>query len=219
MPERGRPRGFDRTEALERATELFWANGYDGTSLSDLTAAMGINPPSLYAAFGSKEALFQEAVALYGRTERALVWKPFSDAPIAREAVESFLCASARAFSRPGKPRGCLVILGALHANQTNKTVCRQLQDYRGQNIAAIEARLRQAVEAGELPEGLDCRAVATFYITVQQGMSILARDGASRDALLAVAQGAMAAWGGLTEQPISGPPVTAGPPAVRRNS
>jgi AcrR family transcriptional regulator len=203
MSERGRPRGFDRTKALERATELFWANGYDGTSISDLTVAMGINPPSLYAAFGSKEALFQEAVAFYGTTERALVWKPFSDALTAREAIESLLYASARAFSRRGKPRGCLVILGALHANQANKTICRQLQDYRAQNIAVIEDRLRQAVKVGELPEGLDCRAMATFYITVQQGMSILARDGASRDALLAVAQGAMAAWDGLTRRPI----------------
>jgi AcrR family transcriptional regulator len=197
MTARGRPRSFDRTKALARAMELFWAKGYDGTSLADLTGGLGINPPSLYAAFGSKEALFLEAVALYGETEGARIWKHL-EATTAREALEGFLRASAIAFSQRDKPRGCLVIVGALHANDSNKHVCRQLRDFRARNTAALEARLRRGVTERELPEDMDCRAVARFIMAVQQGMSLQARDGASRDELLAIAASAMEIWNKL---------------------
>jgi AcrR family transcriptional regulator len=202
MAERGRPRNFDRAATLRRAMEVFWAEGYDGASLSDLTAAMGINSPSLYAAFGSKEALFREAVALYGETEGTEIWAPLPEAPTPREAIERFLCATAESFTRPGKPAGCLIVLGALHANDANANVCRGLRERRAENIEALRARLDRAVREGDLPQGLDCQAVATFYATVQQGMSIQARDGASREALLKVAGCAMAAWDGLTSRP-----------------
>ena len=100
MAERGRPRSFDRAAALRRAMEVFWAKGYDGASLSDLTAAMRINSPSLYAAFGSKESLFREALALYSATEGTEIWTALPDAPTAREAIERFLRATAEAFTR-----------------------------------------------------------------------------------------------------------------------
>jgi AcrR family transcriptional regulator len=196
--ERGRPRSFDRDTALRRAMEVFWAKGYDGASLSDLTAAMSINSPSLYAAFGSKESLFREAVALYGETEGTEIWTAIPEAPTAREAFERFLCASAESFTRPGKPAGCLVVLGALNANDANADVCRALRDQRAGNVATLRDRLKHAVRQGELPTSLDCLAVATFYATVQQGMSIQARDGASRKTLLTVGACAMAAWDGL---------------------
>jgi AcrR family transcriptional regulator len=199
MAERGRPRSFDRAAALRRAMEVFWAKGYDGASLSDLTAAMGINSPSLYAAFGSKEALFREAVAFYSATEGTEIWTALPDAPTAREAIERFLRATAEAFTRGGKPRGCLIVLGALHATDANANVCQELRRHRAENVAALCDRLERAVRDGELPKGLDCQAVATFYATVQQGMSIQARDGAARETLLAVADCAMAAWDGLT--------------------
>ena len=198
MSGRGRPRSFDRTAALRRAMEVFWAKGYDGASLSDLTAAMGINSPSLYAAFGSKEALFREAVDLYGEIEGTEIWAALPETPTAREAIDRFLRATADAFTRPGKPAGCLIVLGALHPSDTNADVCRTLRDHRAQNVAALRARLERAVAEGELPAETDCLAIATFYATVQQGMSIQARDGASRDTLLTVARCAMAAWDGL---------------------
>jgi AcrR family transcriptional regulator len=201
MSERGRPRSFDRAAALRSAMEVFWAKGYDGASLAELTAAMDINSPSLYAAFGSKEALFREAVDLYGATEGTEIWTALPEAPTARAAIERFLCATAEAFTRPGKPAGCLIVLGALHANDANANVCRALRQHRADNVVALRARLERAVGEGELPQNLDCQAVATFYATVQQGMSIQARDGATRDTLLAVAGCAMAAWDGLTSQ------------------
>jgi len=203
MAERGRPRSFDRAAALRRAMEVFWAKGYDGASLSDLTAAMGINSPSLYAAFGSKEALFREALALYSATEGTEIWTTLPDAPSAREAIERFLRATAEAFTKGDKPRGCLIVLGALHPSDANANVCQELRRHRAENVAALRDRLERAVREGELRKGVDCQAVATFYATVQQGMSIQARDGAAREALLAVADCAMAAWDGLTSSPV----------------
>ena len=195
MAERGRPRAFDRSFALARAMELFWAKGYDNTSMNDLTAAMGINSPSLYAAFGSKEALFREAVQLYGRTESPEIWQAITEAATARDAVAGFLHTTADAFTKPGKPAGCLVVLGALHASDTNAGVCQALRDLRAENVTTLRERLDLAVAAGELPSGLDSASVAAFYVTVQQGMSIQARDGAGREMLHAIADGAMAAW------------------------
>jgi AcrR family transcriptional regulator len=217
MAERGRPRNFERAAALRRAMEVFWAKGYDGASLAELTAAMGINSPSLYAAFGSKEALFREAVALYGATEGTEIWTALPDEPTAREAIERFLCASAESFTRPDRPAGCLIVLGALLVNDGNANVCRELRESRAQNVAALRDRLERAVREGELPEGLDPQAVATFYATVQQGMSIQARDGASRETLLTVAACAMAAWDGLISREEQAPRTGPRPGTSRR--
>ncbi|MCT7377147.1 TetR/AcrR family transcriptional regulator [Chelativorans salis] len=198
MAERGRPRSFDRAAALRQAMEVFWAKGYDGASLSDLTAAMGINSPSLYAAFGSKEALFREAVALF-ETEGTEIWSAIPEEPTAYAAFERFLVASAKVYTRPGQPAGCLIVLSALNATDANVNICQELRDKRAANVATLRDRLERAVREGELPEGMDCLAAASFYATVQQGMSIQARDGASYETLRSVAACAMAAWDGLT--------------------
>jgi AcrR family transcriptional regulator len=200
MTVKGRPRNFNRDEALRRAMLLFWEKGYDGASLSELTGVMGINSPSLYAAFGSKEGLFRAAVDLYGRTEGTGIWSAVDEAPTAREAIGGFLRASADAFSQPGDPRGCLVVLSALNANSNNAEICRELRKRRAANATDLRARLERAVEAGELPATTDCDAIATFYLTVQQGMSIQARDGASRKRLRTIADRAMAAWSVMTD-------------------
>lgn len=178
---------------------LFWAKGFDGASMADLTAVMGINPPSLYAAFGSKEALFREATDLYSETEGVGIWRSLHQSATARQAVEGFLRESAAAFSRAGDPPGCLIVLGALNANGNNAAICEDLRQRREANVAELRTRLEAAVREGELRAGIDCEAIAVFYVTVQQGMSIQARDGASHARLLAAADGAMAAWDSLT--------------------
>lgn len=198
MTERGRPRSFDRAAALLRAMEVFWAKGYHVTSMADLIAAMNINSPSIYAAFGSKEKLFREAVALYLANEGGRIWGAVTTAPSARAAIETVLRISAEEFTRPGKPCGCLIVLGALHTDDANEAVRQELQEHRAESMTMLLRRLKRGVAEGELPVGPNWRAIATFYITVQQGMSIQARDGATRNALLAVADCAMAAWDGL---------------------
>ncbi|GGG49206.1 TetR/AcrR family transcriptional regulator [Chelatococcus composti] len=199
MAQRGRPRSFDRTTALRRAMEVFWRKGYDNASMADLTAAMGINPPSLYAAFGSKEGLFREAVALYAETEGSGIWEGVPAAPTARAAMEHLLRATALAYTKGPEPLGCLIVLGAPQAECASPAIRDDLRRRRADNVRILEERLRRAVAEGELPAHVDCTAVANFYATVQHGMSIRARDGATREELLSVADCAMAAWDRLT--------------------
>jgi AcrR family transcriptional regulator len=199
MAKRGRPRAFDRDAALRSAMEVFWDKGYEGTSLTDLTRAMSINSPSLYAAFGSKESLFQEAVELYLSSEGNEIWSGIPEAPTARDAMKRFLQVSANVFTRPGRPAGCLVVLGALHVDEANAGLWRELRELRASSEAALRGRLERAVAEGELRGEVDCESIAAFYSAVQQGMSIQARDGASRERLHAIADGALAAWDCLT--------------------
>lgn len=198
MAERGRPRAFDRAEALQKAMLLFWEKGFQGAAMSELTAAMGINAPSLYACFGSKEGLYREAMALYESGDGAELAAAIAAAPTVRDAIEIYLMRSAALFSRPGKPAGCMIVLSVVHAAGTSEEAGRALRDARTEMQGVLEARLRGALASGELSAG-DPAAIAAFYCTVQQGMSIRARDGASRAELEAVARGAMAAWDGLT--------------------
>ncbi|TIU48133.1 MAG: TetR/AcrR family transcriptional regulator [Mesorhizobium sp.] len=200
MSERGRPRTFDRNAALRRAMDVFWAKGYEGASISDLAAAMGINSPSLYAAYGSKEALFLEATDLYSRVEGADIWLALEEAPTARLAIERFLRRTAKAYSQTDRPQGCLIALGALHEDSSRGAICADLRRRRAENLTALKKRLERGVAEGELPADFNCRAAATFFATVQHGMSIQARDGASRAALLATVAGAMAAWKTLAD-------------------
>lgn len=197
-PTKGRPRSFDRDKALLAAMELFWAHGFEGASLSDLTSAMGINAPSLYAAFGSKEELFHEAVALYGAVEGAPLMRAVEAAPTARAGIAAFLETSALSHTQPGKPRGCLIVLSGLHSADTNPAVAQALIRHRAGNVETLRRILERGIASGELSPQTDSKAVATFYATVQQGMSIQARDGADRSVLLAIAQASMGAWDAL---------------------
>ncbi|WP_437655851.1 TetR/AcrR family transcriptional regulator [Sorangium sp. So ce1182] len=198
MAGRGRPRSFDRAAALRRAMEVFWERGYEGTSLSDLTAAMGINSPSLYAAFGCKESLFREAVSLYNEVEGAAVARAMREEPTARRAVEAMLRGNAEAYVSPGKPSGCMIVLAATLGTQESEAVRSHLAEVRRGALVELQRRLDRGVAEGDLPAGTDTAALAAFYTTVLQGLSIQARDGASREALLAVVDCAMAAWDAL---------------------
>lgn len=195
MAGRGRPRGFDRETALRRAMEVFWEHGYEATSMTDLTSAMGIASPSLYAAFGSKERLFQEAVELYSTTEGSAMARAFAEVPTARGAVEAVLRENARLYTVPDRPAGCMIVLAATNCSPANAPVRDHLATWRRSGAEMMAERLRRGVEEGELPAATDTEAVAAFYTTVVQGMSVQARDGASRATLDKTVDRAMAAW------------------------
>jgi AcrR family transcriptional regulator len=194
--ERGRPRKFDRDQALRQAMEVFLDRGYDGASVGDLTAAMGINAPSLYAAFGCKEALFREALDLYLSTAGPRTLDELGKRDVtARAAVEAMLREAARRF---GNGRGCLVVLGATHRTADNEAVFRDLVERRNETQALIRRRLKQGIADGDVPADADIGTMAAFYSTVLNGLSLQARDGASRKQLMGVVDGAMKAWDGL---------------------
>ncbi|BDT90138.1 MULTISPECIES: TetR/AcrR family transcriptional regulator [Nocardia] len=195
MAERGRPRAFDRAEALHRAMEVFWEHGYEGASMSDLTAAMGINSPSLYAAFGGKEALFRAAVELYGHTDGGYTARALREEPTARAAVEAMLRDNAKAYTEEDKPHGCMVVLAGSTYTTRNTSIRDFLVDKRRETTEDIRRRLERGVAEGDLPEGTDSAALAGFYTTVLYGLSIQARDGASLAELTASIDCAMAAW------------------------
>ncbi len=196
--ERGRPRGFDRTAALEQAMLLFWRKTYEGTSIADLTGAMGINAPSLYAAFGSKHGLFREAVAHYADHHGTEIWRTLHEAPTIDAAVEGFLFATAQSYSTPGDPPGCLIVLGTQYGADETDPAHGELRKRRRANLDEIADRMSRAVANGELPAGFDVRGAAAFLLSVQTGMSVLARDGAGRAALEAAARGGVLGWRGF---------------------
>ena len=194
MTERGRPRGFDRAEALHRAMEVFWEHGYDGTSIGELTAAMGIRPPSLYAAFGSKEALFREAVALYEEQEGEPTLRAMCDAPTAAAGFQALLRANVLAYTDPDKPTGCMIVLAATTYTPSTAGIRDFLAEQRRTATAAVRDRLARGQADGDVPPGADIDALAAYVSAVQFGMSLQARDGASREELSAVVDRAMVA-------------------------
>jgi len=193
---RGRPRAFDRDAALAQATRLFWLKGYEATSISDLTEVMGIGSPSLYAAFGSKDALYAEALAYYVEHYESLVWGKFHSAKTARAAVEACLMDSAAVFtgSLMDVPPGCMVTLSSVDS-EGHSELGALVKGHRAVTLEYLKARFSRAVDEGEISPATDIHALARFVQTVQNGMSILARDGVTREELQSVAQETMASW------------------------
>lgn len=193
---RGRPRGFDRDAALDAAMRLFWWHGYDATPISALTEAMGVSPPQLYAAFGDKRRLFAAAVDKYQAGNGGFAAAALAR-PTACEAVEGLLRDAARELTAPGRPPGCLCVLGAVNCGPGSAEVEADLRRRRAASEAAIRDRIAAGLAAGDVKLGTDAAALAKFYAGVFGGMSLQARDGASRAELERVAELAMAAWPG----------------------
>lgn len=171
----------------------FWEHGYEATSVSDLTRVMGIGTPSLYAAFGDKRSLFEEAVRVYAGTYGLFQERAVEEEPTARAAVSRLLREAAAEFTDPGHPYGCLMIHAA--TNCTTPEVGDALRRQREAHLSAIESRIRADVATGALPPDTDASALARHAAAVFQGMSQQARDGASREELERVAEIAMAVW------------------------
>ena len=193
---KGRPRMFDADKALETALRLFWRHGYEGTSLGDLTEAMQINKPSLYAAFGNKEALFRKVVARYDQKYGDY----FRDAlaqPTARLAAEKLMLAAIRQSTRPRRPRGCLLIQGALASSDAAEPMKRVLSQYRADAETQIQARFERAIAEGDLDADADPSELARFIWTVNLGLAVQAAGGASKERLADIVALAMKSWPG----------------------
>lgn len=196
MAQMGRPRQFDRNTALTSAMHLFWENGYEATSLSQLKAELGISAPSFYAAFGSKEALFQEAVALYLQSH-GTVTECLWDAQLPpRAAIELALRSSARMQCESSHPKGCMVALGVMSAGTPdNAAVTAALTASRARTRAGILACVRRGIAQGELNTATDPMALARVFESFLLGLSTLARDGATQENLDAAVTQVLQLW------------------------
>ena len=193
----GRPLSFDRTAALHQAMLLFWKNGYETTSVSELTEAMQITAPSLYAAFGDKERLFLEAVEHYQTGATVTALGLIRGASTAREAASQLLRESAIAFTGRNTPRGCLLASSAATGSAAAAGVRATLTSIRRQIETALRKKAARDVLTGKLAPKTDVAALAAFTVATIQGMSVAARDGADRKKLEQIAQTALSAWPG----------------------
>lgn len=192
---RGRPKAFDPDSALDRAMVLFWDRGYEGTSVDDLSTAMGISPSSIYATFGDKERLYQAAIDRYRAGPGAYNAEIFARSPTARAAIEEILMTAPDQLTRKDRPTGCMLANAVTHCAPNAETLQHAIAERRGLSMGLFKQRFDQAVEEGELPAGTDTCGLARFFGTVLQGMTIQARDGVGADDLKAVAEAALRAW------------------------
>jgi AcrR family transcriptional regulator len=190
----GRPRGFDTDQALERALKVFWRKGYEGSTLPDLTHAMGINRPSLYAAFGNKEALFRKVMDRYAEGPAAYVRQALAE-PTARRVAERLLLGAVDLVTNPRNPGGCLAVHGALACGDEAQSIRRELISRRSKREATLRQRLRKAKSEGDLPADANVADLARYIMTIIQGMAVQAASGATRNQLRRVAKTVLRAW------------------------
>jgi AcrR family transcriptional regulator len=193
---RGRPREFEIDAALDAALLLFWRHGYEGTSLAALTDAMGVNVPSLYAAFGNKESLFRKALDRY--LQKPASYLPAAlEEPSARRAIERLFCGAIDMVMDRRHPDGCLLVHGALASGPGAEPIRKELSLRRAAAEAAVRRRLEQAIADGDLPKTVKASELARFIMTVVWGLSVQAAGGATRAQLEAVVELALRAWPG----------------------
>jgi len=192
---RGRPLSFDRQAALEKAMHVFWERGYEAASIADLTAVMGITPPSLYTAFGDKEHLFLEAIEAYGKGPGGFGARALAEEPTARQAVQRLLEEGAVELTRDCQPHGCMMVTATTNCSVAAEHIQAALAKRRALYVKDMQDRIQRGIDLGELPPDTDARDLANFYAMVYQGMSMQAKDGASRESLLASVRMAMRSW------------------------
>lgn len=190
----GRPREFNTDKALDEALTIFRKNGYDGTTMLDLTEAMGINRPSLYVAFGNKEALFHKVLDRYEEKHFGFIAEAFQ-LPTSRAVVERLLHGFADVHTDPDKPHGCLTVHGALATGESTESVRLELNRRREAGETAIRQRLERGRAEGELPAHVDPANWAKYITAVANGMAVMAAAGETRDALHRLAEITMQAW------------------------
>ena len=190
----GRPRAFCVEQALDQALKVFWRKGYEGTSLSDLTAAMGINRPSLYAAYGNKEALFRKVLNRYMASAAEILHESM-EKPTSREVVEHLLLSSADGATCPDNPHGCLTVRCALSSGEAADCIRLEMIRCRADGESVLRQRLERARAEGDLPADANPTDLARYVMTVHQGMSVQAAGGASGEQLRQVVATALKAW------------------------
>lgn len=200
----GRPREFDTDAALEKAMRLFWAKGYEGTSVADLTEALGISRPSLYAAFGDKQSLFRAALERYAEGPAGYVAAALAK-PTAHEVAEHLLEGAANLLAGSKNPGGCLTVNGAIACGDEAEPVRRALSAHRAAGVSQLRRRFEQAKAQHDLPKDSDPAALARFLAAVVYGMAVLASTGASRKELDQVVRTTMKAWPATTRDRAEG--------------
>lgn len=185
---RGRPREFDRQEALETALELFWTKGYEPASVAELCAAMDINPPSLYAAFGNKSGLFLEAARHYERKYWDAPAKRLLANPDVYAAIDTFFQDAVKILLSPDAPCGCLIILGAVNISDSEKEIIEELRKMRESTRKLFAERMRLAIRAGQIPADTDVPALSGCLNALLEGLSLQAREGLFLSELKAMA-------------------------------
>lgn len=190
---KGRPRAFDRDQALLQALAVFWKRGYEPASVAELCTAMGINPPSLYAAFGNKARLFLEAVAHYETTFWDSTWERMDSEPDVVSAIGNFFHTSASILTETEAPCGCMVVLAAVNVSDDATEVTAALKALRQEGRDYLQQRLDRAVADGQLQAQTNTRLLASALNTLLEGMSLQAHDGASREDLQGIGASAVA--------------------------
>ncbi|MDF8357586.1 TetR/AcrR family transcriptional regulator [Ensifer adhaerens] len=181
----GRPREFDRDVALAKARDAFWSRGYEGVSMADLVEKLGIASARIYAAFGSKRELFQEAVALYDAEEGGFAVRAMAEERTATQAIERSLREAIENCTRKGRPQGCMIVSAATNCSAENEDVREFLAEYRRGRSALLLKRLERAIAEGEVKPEADAQALADHYATILLGIAVQARDGVPRAQLL----------------------------------
>jgi|TARA_R100000049_G_C1956212_1_gene111746 AcrR family transcriptional regulator len=190
---RGRPREFDTDDALAQALRIFWQKGYEGTSLSDLTDAMAITRPSLYAAFGNKEALFRQALDLYEKDKLAYIGEAV-EAPTARAVAETLLLGSVD-VATGGECRGCMGVISMVGCQSVEPSIRDDVNARAESAKQLIVDRMQRAIDAGEFAVPTSATAITRYLLALMQGISVQAQSGASRAELLEVAESALISW------------------------
>jgi AcrR family transcriptional regulator len=190
----GRPREFDPDKALDVALHVFWSRGYEGASINDLTEAMGITKPSLYAAFGNKEELFRKALDRYVDGPGGYVQVALAK-PTVREVVEHLLFEAADAVTDPNYPPGCLAVQGALSCGEAAESIKQELMARRARGEEDLRQRFARAVAEGDLPAETDAADLARYVSAILQGMAVQAAGGTSRAQLRKIAEITLRSW------------------------